>query len=234
MDDARILMEVEDLARTMPPRDDLDTSDDATLAWLGRGAAVMAEYSPGHAARWHLAVDKLHAYKGMSTFQGANQIVALIQEVRYSIQMRLVGPQSSIVPQGAVFDYFDSLRAIIEPASKDILFVDPYLEAEFVARYLPHIKSGVSIRLLAREKMSSLMSAVRPFAKQHNAQIEVRSAPGFHDRFVFIDGMACYQSGGSFKDGAKNAPVTITQITDAFASMLQTYEGIWSKAKVET
>lgn len=37
----------------------------------------------------------------------------------------------------------------------------------------------------------------------------------------------------SFKDGAKPAPTTLTQITDAFAVMLQTYEDLWSKAKIE-
>lgn len=35
------------------------------------------------------------------------------------------------------------------------------------------------------------------------------------DRYVFVDGKACYQSGASFKDGAKLTPTTLTQITDA-------------------
>ncbi len=48
------------------------------------------------------------------------------------------------------------------------------------------------------------------------------------------EGAACYQSGASFKDGAKNARVTITQITDALVPMLNTYENIWSKAAIRT
>ena len=35
--------------------------------------------------------------------------------------------------QGAVFDYFDGIRKIIEIAKQDIFFIDQYLDAEFVA-----------------------------------------------------------------------------------------------------
>jgi hypothetical protein len=61
----------------------------------------------------------------------------------------------------------------------------------------------------------------------------MRSAPGFHDRYVIVDGAACYQSGASFKDGAKAAPITLTQITDAFPAVLQTYQDLWTRANVE-
>jgi len=44
---------------------------------------------------------------------------------------------------------------------------------------------------------------------------------------MIIDGTACYQSGASFKDGARNAPTTFTQVGDAFAAVRDTYEGIW-------
>ncbi|MEO7145709.1 MAG: hypothetical protein ABI165_19620, partial [Bryobacteraceae bacterium] len=72
------------------------------------------------------------------------------------------------------------------------------------------------------------------FAHQNGILIEVRSAPNFHDRYVFfVDRADCYQSGASFKDGAKSAPTTVTQITDAFAAMCRTYDDLWSVARVE-
>ena len=88
-------------------------------------------------------------------------------------------------------------------------------------------------RLLAREKLSTLLPAVELFARQQKANIEVRSAAGFHDRYVVIDRRECYHSGASFKDGAKTAPTTMTQITDAFQAVLATYEKMWDRAKVE-
>jgi hypothetical protein len=54
-----------------------------------------------------------------------------------------------------------------------------------------------------------------------------------HDRYVIIDGKNCYQSGASFKDGAKAAPTTLTQISDAFLAVSGTYENLWNNAKAE-
>ena len=61
----------------------------------------------------------------------------------------------------------------------------------------------------------------------------MRSTPAIHDRFVFVDKTNAYQSGASFKDGAKWAPTTFTQIIDAFNPVLQIYEGLWAAAKIE-
>lgn len=116
-------------------------------------------------------------------------------------------------------------RKIIETANKDVLFIDPYLDADLVSRY--HVKARVSIRLLAWEKIATLLPAVVAFAQQSQASVEVRTASGFHDRYVIIDGAACYQSGASFKDGARNAPTTVTQVGDAFTAVRETYESIW-------
>jgi hypothetical protein len=147
--------------------------------------------------------------------------------------MKTVGPVNAAIGHGQVFDYFDEVRRIIEPAKQDLLFVDPYLDAEFVARYLPHVTKGVPIRLLARERLATLLPAVDLYSRQFGAPVQVRSAPGFHDRYVIVDRAACYQSGASFKDGAKAAPTTLTQITDAFPVVRQTYEDLWNAAKVE-
>ena len=90
------------------------------------------------------------------------------------------------------------------------------------------------VRLLAGKKLNTLLPAVEAYAQQKQQTIEVRSTPDIHDRYIFIDGTSCYQSGASFKDGAKKSPTTITQITDAFDAMYSTYQNIWQRAKVET
>lgn len=147
--------------------------------------------------------------------------------------MKTIGPLNEAMGHGKIFDYFDEIRKIIEAAKQDLFFIDPYLDAEFVSRYLPHVNSGTTVRLLAREKLETLLPAVDLYAHQSGATVNVRSASGFHDRYILVDGNACYQSGASFKDGAKKAPTTLTQITDAFPAVLHTYEGIWKKANVE-
>jgi hypothetical protein len=142
--------------------------------------------------------------------------------------LKTVGPLTIAVDQGGVFDYFDEVRKVIESAKSDLLFVDPYLDAEFVSRYLPHVSQDVTVRLLARERLPTLLPAVAMLRQQAGLTVAVRSATGFHDRYVFVDRAACYQSGASFKDGAKKAPTTLTPIVDAFSAVLSMYEQTWS------
>ena len=144
---------------------------------------------------------------------GIRRILTLLDEARFALRMETFGPLSAPVAHGQVFDYFDN--------------------AEFVSRYLNHVSNGVTIRLLTHKKLGTLLPAVDLFAAQSKLTIQVRSAPNLHDRYVFVDCNACYQSGASFKDGAKSAPTMLTQITDAFPAMMQTYEAIWSSANIE-
>jgi len=53
-----------------------------------------------------------------------------------------------------VFDYFDEIRKIIALVNTDILFTDPYLDADFVSRYLRYVRSGMTARLLASKSLS--------------------------------------------------------------------------------
>ncbi len=165
--------------------------------------------------------------------EGFVALKALLHQARADLRME-VGQLSVVVPHGQVFDYFDELRKLIEPARLDVFFVDPYLDAEFVSRYLPHVAKGVPVRLLGGpKKMGTLLPAVDLFTRQHGVAVSVRSSEKFHDRYLFVDRTACYLSGTSFKEGAKNAPTVLTQITDAFQAMWDTYERLWNAAKVE-
>ena len=137
---------------------------------------------------------------------------------------------------GLEFDYFDTLRKIIELATSDILFVDPYLEAEFVSKYLVHVKPGTAIRLLTghnTSRMGALLPAVETLARQFILSIEIRSSLRLHDRYLFIDNKSCYHSGASFKDGAKSSATILSEITDAFDAMHSTYDALWNGANVE-
>jgi len=229
----QLLAEAEDLIRTAPAYPAILENTDTNLSWLGRFSAVIRAWGANRGAEVTLSMIELRSVGGFKAGDGYTRILTLLREARHSLRMETVGPVSVAVGQGQVFDYFDEVRHVIEEAKQDLFFVDPYLDAEFVSRYLSHVSAGVTIRLLAREKLASLLPAVDQFAKQSQLTIQVRSAPNFHDRYVFVDRNECYQSGASFKDGAKKAPTTLTQITDAFPAMLQTYEDIWANAKVE-
>ena len=229
----QLLAEIEDLLRTMPPRATIRHETPENLAWLGRVSAVVEEWDAPKSILLRGYLDQFHGTFASDAAEGFRKMMTLLHQARHNLRMQTVGPVNVAIPHGMVFDYFDEVRRVIEAAKQDVLFVDPYLDAEFVSRYLGHITAGVGTRLLARERLQTLLPAVDAFVQQSKATVEVRSAPNFHDRYVFIDRASCYQSGASFKDGAKAAPTTLTQITDAFPAVSQTYEELWSKAKAE-
>jgi hypothetical protein len=233
MNHEELLGEVEDILRTMPPRETLRQPTDENFAWLGRVSAFIEAWDSPKSVPLGIAMDQFHGQMARDASEGLRKILTLLHHARHDLRMKTLGPVNAAIGHGRVFDYFDEVRKIIEPARQDLLFVDPYLDAEFVSRYLPHVAGGVSIRLLARDRVQTLLPAVDMFARQSGDRVNVRSATGFHDRYVIVDRAACYQSGASFKDGAKAAPTTLTQITDAFTVVLQTYEDLWNRAKVE-
>jgi hypothetical protein len=226
----QLLDEVEGVLRTMPPVHTFGDNKPEHFAWLGRASAVVHAWDETKATlRFDSQIAKMNSRLVIEVETGARAVLTILHQLRNDLLLRLQKPLSLNVGTGAVFDYFDEIRKVIETAKVDLLFIDPYLDAEFVSRYLPHVSSGVTVRLLAREKISSLLPAVELLQKQSGFEIEIRSAGSFHDRYVIVDRTACYQSGSSFKDGAKKAPTTVTQIIDAFPAVLATYEDIWNK-----
>ena len=226
-----LLTEVEDVIRTMPALYTFNNHEMEHLAWLGRASAVVHAWDELKAiAMFDTNASQMNARTTQEVEAGSRGALTMLHQARHDLRMRTQGPLSVNVGTGAVFDYFDEVRKVAETAKQDLFFVDPFLDAEFVSRYLPHIVAGVTVRLLARARLASLLPAVELLRKQGGLAIEVRSAFGFHDRYVFVDRVSCYQSGASFKDGAKKAPTTLTQITDAFAAVLATYEDLWNNA----
>ena len=174
---------------------------------------------------------RILAKSGDFNFSGTRrELLVQLHQAQSDLRLKGTGPLSVGIETGRVFDYFDEVRRLIETAKLDLFFIDAYIDAEFVSRYLPHVPQGTKVRVLAREKLATLRPAVQAFVAQTPIPIEIRSAPGFHDRYVLVDGLACYQSGASFKDGAKKAPTTLTQITDAFGPVQATYEQLWAQS----
>ena len=242
MTNEQMLAEVEDLLRSSPPFTVFLKPDGMTekvLGWLGRTRAVLENWDSSTSPSLSLNIGALLADGEERTIfppgPAYRELKTLLHQARHDLRMKTVGPLSVQIPDGKPFDYFDEIRKNTQMASSDLLFVDPYLDAEFVSRYLPQITGGVTVRLLTSEKkLSALLPAVDAFVAQNSLQVQVRSVlSGLHDRYVFVDGTICYQSGASFKDGAKQAPTTLTQITDAFEAVFQHYEGMWAAAKIE-
>ena len=232
----QLLAEVEDVLRSVPPRETLRHETNENFSWLGRAAAVIQEWDLPRMISWNQAVARFHDRMGPTSTLGYREIMVLLNQAQHDLRMKTTGPLTIAIGQGRVFEYFNELRKIVEQATQEVFFVDAYLDADFVSRYLPPIRKGVGARLLMGTepaKLNRLLPAVDLFIKETGQTINVRSAAGLHDRYVFIDRTNCYHSGASFKDGGTKAGTVISQITDAFKPMWDTYENLWSTAKVE-
>ena len=227
-----LLAEVEDVLRSMPPPSAFGRGEMEPFAWLGRAMAVLQRWSASNAMQVTGAADELRDDNMSRVSKGYVAVLTMLQQARADLRLD-VGPMATVVDHGAVFDYFDEVRKILQTAKTNLLFIDPYLDADFVPRYLAHVGGGVSIRLLTEKKLTTLLPAVDMFVAQHHVPVAVRSCGGLHDRLVFVDRSSCYISGASFKDGGKNAPALLAQILDGFGALASIYEAKWAAGKVE-
>lgn len=229
-----LLAEADDLLRTMPAMHEFTPDSLEHIAWVGRASALAHAWDPVRAVvKFDQYARNLTSYSSRDVDPALRSILTVLHQIRNELRLQMQGASSVSLPTGNVFQYFDEVRKLVEGANVDILFVDPYLDSEFVSRYLTQIRQSVTVRLLTRERLASLLPAVDLLRQQAALKIEVRVAPGFHDRYVIVDRATCYQSGASFKDGAKKAPTTLTQISDAFSAVLATYEDLWAKATIK-
>ena len=100
------------------------------MAVLGRWDSTTGILAGGHTS----SIQSASAARVESGYSG---LLVQLHQARHDLKMMTAGPTSVAVEGEKPFQYFDELRKIIELSQSDILFVDPYMEAEFVSRYLP-------------------------------------------------------------------------------------------------
>lgn len=205
----------------------LNWAKEESLDWFGLVGALMDKWDRIEATKFHQAASNLLAGR-MNVDRSIALITMEVKRARHSLMLESEQPLTISIEAGNVFDYYDEVRGKIDTATDDLLFVDPYLDGEFVSRYLKGLKQEVQVRLLTSDnKLSTLVPAVTMLKQQGKQPIEVR-VKDFHDRFLFVDGRECYQSTSSFKDGPKKAPTAISQIVDAFDPLYKTYQEMWN------
>jgi hypothetical protein len=169
------------------------------------------------------------------TLNAQNEFVARARSMLTQLQLATNTFTTRQLGAGAVHDYFEEIRQLLAGATRDVLFIDPYIDATFVTRYLPQIAQGVAVRLLTADRQAAaLRQSLNLFQAQHGTAVELRVLldRSLHDRHLVIDARDVYQSGASFKDGARNAPTSINQIVDVAADLIRAHEANWAGARV--
>lgn len=122
LSDEQLLIEVDDILRTMPDRATLRHENPENFAWLGRAAAAIDKWNSTKAMAFQLALAQFHQSRPLAG-QGFRQLITLLHEARHALRLRTTGPLNIAVSQWRVFDYFDELRKFIELARQDLFLL---------------------------------------------------------------------------------------------------------------
>jgi hypothetical protein len=226
--DQQLYAEFAELLRQMPAQATLHHPTLENQEWLGRATALVRLADPRRATFFQSDVDILCTMIVNPPDQ-IQKILTTLHGFHYEWRLKCVGAMAMVFDAGQPFDYFDQVRRVIEVATTDLLFVDAYINSDFVASYLPHVRDGVQVRLLISNYAAEVRSSVDAYLLQRDLDIQIRRGKP-HDRTVFIDKTQCWQSGSSFKDGAKKAPVILIQMIDAFDAVHAICEKQWDDA----
>jgi hypothetical protein len=227
------LIEIETALTSFPAFEDQKSRPEIVDAWIGRACAAIEHWDRSYVSDFRIHASYLSGDSFIEPAQASSSarlLKRILNQAKHSLRITLQEPISLGISAGSTYEYFEVIRKEVDKASKELFFVDAYLEAEFVERYLPHVQHGVKVRLLTKSKIAQLVPALKAYVGQYGLAVEVREAQSLHDRFLFVDQQLCFISGASFKDGAKSSPATITEIRDAFQVHLALYESMWSSA----
>jgi hypothetical protein len=220
-----------------------DPWSDEAMAWFADVAGIITAYDRHKGIAFQVLIARvtdrhsgaMSPYSANATLNAQTEFVAKARSLLTQLQLSTNAFVTRQLGAGAVHDYFEEIRQLISAAAHDVLFIDPYIDALFVTRYLPQIPNGVTTRLLTAERQSvALRQSLNLYQQQYGvvAELRVVSDRSLHDRHLIIDGRDVYQSGASFKDGARNAPTSINQIVDVAADIIRTHEANWAGARV--
>lgn len=228
-----LLSSVNDLIRTMPTISEFEGNFASTAEWCGRADAIVSAWDSINGVTFSSEVRNLAVGSKAFRPHAHASVLRWLNRVRYDLM--LTADPSLVIPveKGAEFQYFNEVRKVVESAKSDILFVDPYLDADFVSRYLPFVSKSAKVRLLSKKDIEQLVAAAKMFHAEHSTSIEIRKASQFHDRYIFVDGTRCFQSGTSFSAGTRQAPTALTEAIDGFEALNSMYGGIWDSANTQ-
>jgi hypothetical protein len=113
--------------------------------------------------------------------------------------------QEIFIAKGEVYTAYRAIKNIISQGQKEILVIDPYVDEDLLDMF-GSLDPAVKIRVLTEHLKGDFKMALCKL-QQQRGEIEVRCSSQFHDRFIVVDGRACYQLGGSINHAGAKATV---------------------------
>lgn len=232
-----IYLRLKALASEMPDFPSRPGGSDDVLMWIGRArAALSIVCNPLQMAAFDTAAQNLSSY-----IRGADngQTIRLIffQGLAKAEAMAPAGAQGSFIAVKSPVDAFISVQQVVAPASKSVMFIDPYMSVA-IRDFLLAVPQGVRVRLLTTPGRSS--DDFPPLVTRWPAQyptrpLEARLAPKrrLHDRGIIVDERDAWAVSQSFKDLAATSPATVQKLDpDAAMMKIEFYSDLWDEAEL--
>lgn len=227
------------LMASRPQFDAVEALGQEDFRWLARVNALVEESGNlMDAAGFHAAMDRMH--HPLSRRSALNTIDAVM--FRTLARLELLVPaqvQGAFINPGEGYTAHTAIAKVFSTAQRDVLIVDPYLDAIAVADFVSLVANEVSVRLLCDSHYpvlnASLGAALRRYREQYGAArpIDARATTprALHDRLVLIDDHEAWVLTQSLKDFGARAPASIVRSEAELAALkVGAYAEIWRAA----
>jgi hypothetical protein len=132
------------------------------------------------------------------------------------------------IPKGEVFTAYRAIKNIMSQAQAEILVIDPYVDEDLLDMFAG-LDASVKIRVLTEHLKGDFRLALRKLQQQRGG-VEVRCSAQFHDRFIVLDGRACYHLGASINHAGAKATVISTKSDATRDRVIAEAESAWLSA----
>ncbi|HEX7823141.1 MAG TPA: hypothetical protein VF463_21310 [Sphingobium sp.] len=141
------------------------------LRWLGRAEALIEQVSGivDHSKFGTLRTSMLTATRTDAEAQ-MRHIRGLLYTALAKAELSAPATaKGAFIPAGNLFDALTAIAGVLRECEGSVLIVDPYMDAVALTDFLPMVKEGVSLRLLAsgKQKNAGLPEAVERWKMQY-------------------------------------------------------------------
>ncbi len=129
------------------------------------------------------------------------------------------------VSKGEVYTAFRALQRIFQQARSAVVIIDPYVD-EQALDHVAALDSSIKVQLITEHIKGNFKAAYTKLLQQRG-NLEARVADYFHDRFIILDGAACYQLGSSINHLGAKATVIDRKSGTVRDKILSDFARLW-------
>jgi hypothetical protein len=118
------------------------------------------------------------------------------------------------------------LQRIFEQSRSKVIIIDPYTD-ETVLDHIAALAPSVQVQLLTERVLGQFKTAYQKLLLQRG-NVEVRVAANFHDRFIILDDVKCFQLGSSINHLGKKSTVIDVKNDEVRDNILAEFTKAWS------